>query len=120
MYHRVCVTEWLVAHTQCPLCKQDVLELLEQEEYVHSQIARLRQISAERESPPAEPLSVNMVYEADESTNPVVLAGAGAAAPRPAAGTAAVPADRAQASTGLTAATAATAATTASVDDVPT
>lgn len=49
VYHRTCVTEWLLGHTQCPLCKQDVLELLDQQLYVQTQIQRLREASQDRE-----------------------------------------------------------------------
>lgn len=49
VYHKSCVTEWLLAHTQCPLCKQDVLELLDQQLYVQTQIERLRVASSGRE-----------------------------------------------------------------------
>ena len=38
LYHRNCVTEWLLAHTQCPLCKQDVLLVLEQQQMLQAQI----------------------------------------------------------------------------------
>lgn len=42
IYHRACVAEWLRAHSQCPLCKQDVVELLDQRAYVQAQMDRLR------------------------------------------------------------------------------
>lgn len=41
-YHTLCVREWLERHTQCPLCKQDVLGLLEAQLFVQHQLERLR------------------------------------------------------------------------------
>lgn len=41
-YHKACITEWLLGHTQCPLCKRDVMDLLGQQVYVHAQLERLR------------------------------------------------------------------------------
>jgi len=42
-YHKTCVSEWLQRHTQCPLCKRDVLAMFEQQlvaqqhlDWVHS------------------------------------------------------------------------------------
>mmetsp|Transcript_96720 Transcript_96720/g.189972 ORF Transcript_96720/g.189972 Transcript_96720/m.189972 type:complete len:334 (+) Transcript_96720:69-1070(+) len=61
MYHRMCVNEWLLAHTQCPLCKQDVLELLAERALAEGQIERLRQMSATWNN--------HIVYEEDEHTN---------------------------------------------------
>lgn len=38
-YHKVCVSEWLQRQSQCPLCKQDVLCMLDQ-------LGRLREIAS--------------------------------------------------------------------------
>jgi hypothetical protein len=72
-YHCTCVTEWLHNHTQCPLCKQDVLELLDQRLYVDAQVDRLRAISADRRE--------HIIYDADSpQRQPPSIPGEGAGA----------------------------------------
>lgn len=50
-YHKTCVSEWLQRHTQCPLCKQDVLSVLEQQLVARRHLDRLRGVDTHNYAP---------------------------------------------------------------------